>query len=361
MCHSLFLTKIRNIQKCIENAIIYWYSLFIETFRKVWKTMTTLKDVAKKANVSLSTVSYALNNSPRITEATKEKVRKAANEIGYVPNGVAKSLKRQKSEIISLFISGYKGPVFGQLIQGIQDTANERGYELIVNASYNEHRLLKEKHFDGALVLNFRINDDLVHEVATSKMPLVVLDRHIVDNPYISSVLIDNEQGISSAMEYFIQRKYTKIGFAGSNTTGLDGLERFKAYKEMLFKYDLPFVEEFVYDGHYEKEAAYKELDTVIKTGTEVPEAIVCANDEMALGIIDALIDNGYRVPTDVSIIGFDDIQLAKWGDTGLSTIRVPLYEWGRSAAEALFSQLEGNQEPIHKRMSVELIKRNSG
>ncbi|MEH6943585.1 LacI family DNA-binding transcriptional regulator [Bacillus sp. JJ722] len=323
--------------------------------------MTTLKDVAKKANVSLSTVSYALNDSSRITEATKEKVRKAAQELGYVPNGVAKSLKRQKSEIISLFISGYKGPVFGQLIQGIQDVVNEKGYELIVNASYNEHRLLKEKHFDGALVLNHRIDDELVHEVASSQMPLVALDRFTVENPYISSVLIDNTQGISLAMEYLMQKKFTKIGFAGRNTTGLDGLERFDAYKGMLRKYDLPLVDNFVYDGHYEKEAAYNELDTVIKNGVEVPEAIVCANDEMALGIIDALIENGYRVPNDVSIIGFDDIQLAKWGDTGLSTIRVPLYEWGRSAAQALFLKLEGNEAVTHKRMPVELIKRNSG
>lgn len=323
--------------------------------------MPTLKDVAKKANVSLSTASYALNGSSRITEETKERVRKAALEIGYVPNGLAKSLKKQKSKIISFFISGYKGPVFGQLIQGVQDVTQEKGYELIVNASHKEHRLLKEKHYDGAIVLNYHVENNLVYDVANSNMPLVTLDRNIVDSPYISSVLIDNKQGILEAMKYLIDKKCEKIGFARGASTSFDGDERFLAYKEILHSHDLPFIEEFVYSGDFNKETAYDDLSRSIKMGKEVPQAIVCANDEMALGIIDALVDNGYRVPNDVSVIGFDDIKLSKWSDPGLTTIRVPLYEWGRKAAEVLFTQLEGNSEAIHNRIPVELIKRNSG
>ncbi|WP_370295788.1 LacI family DNA-binding transcriptional regulator [Rossellomorea marisflavi] len=322
--------------------------------------MVTLKDVAKKASVSVSTASYAINGSTLITEETKNKVLKAAEEIGYRPNGMAKNLKKNKTEIIGLFISGFTGPFFNEMIEGIQDVVIEKGYELVVCASVDKHRLLVEKHVDGAIILNYHMDDALLSAVAHQKMPLVVMDRDL-QHPFIQNVLLPNDRGMALAVKHFAETGVKDLGFIAGSTESYDGEARLEAFERAVADHGLNFDRQHLIRADFTEESGYEAMKEYLQSHTEYPRGFVSANDEMALGAMEAIQEKGLHIPGDLALVGFDDIYISKFVSPSLTTVNIPRKTWGEMAARTLFRMLDENLEFEEEELSISLKVRHSG
>lgn len=323
--------------------------------------MVTLKDVAKRANVSITTASYALNDNGLIKEETKQRVLQAAKELGYVRNGLARSLKTQKTNIIALFLSGYTGPIFNEIMQSIQDQIYQYGYDLIVCASNEEHRLLENKHYDGAIILNYHITDENLLRVQNEKTPVVVLDRYL-DGENIACVLIDNEQGIKKVMDYLIKLGHQKIGFVKGQTDSFDGEQRFLSYFKMLNTNKLKYNQKWIIEADFTEKSAYEAMKAIlVETERDnLPTAYICANDEMAIGIMQALTEAGIKVPEEVTVTGFDNIQLSQYIPIKLTTIDVNRKEFGKIAAQTIHKMIQNKAVKTVEYMKVDLVIRES-
>ncbi|WP_413303289.1 LacI family DNA-binding transcriptional regulator [Bacillus sp. 1P10SD] len=323
--------------------------------------MVTLKDVAKRAGVSVSTASYSLNGSTLITDDTKKKVLDAAKEIGYRPNGLAKNLKEQKTNIIGLFLSGFTGPFFTDMMEGIQDMVMQKGYELVVCASVDKHRLLVERYVDGAIILNYHMDDELLQSIANEKFPCIVMDREL-QNPFIKNILLPNELGTATAVNYLIEKGHKRIGFIAGSEESYDGETRLKGFKQELQKYNINFLEQDLQRADFTESSGYQAMSQYMdRMGKDLPSAIVCANDEMAMGAIRAIQEREIKVPEDIAVVGFDDIYVSQFFNPSLTTIRVPRKQWGTIAAETLFKMIDNQFDYEPDPISVELMSRNSG
>lgn len=322
--------------------------------------MVTLKDVAKRANVSLSTASYSMNGSPLITNETRQKVLTAAEEIGYRPNGMAKNLKTKKTNIIGLFLSGFTGPFFNDMVEGIQDVVMENGYELVVCASVETHRLLVERYVDGAIILNYHMEDQLLQTLANEKMPFVVMDREI-QNPYIKNIVLPNHEGAKMIVDYLVQKGHARIGFVGGSEESYDGETRLTGFMKALSNHDMMLEKSDLIRADFTEESGYTEMKAYMEMKSSIPSAFVCANDEMAMGAIRAARENGIKVPEELAITGFDDIFVSRHFTPSLTTVKVPRKEWGTIAAQTLFKMLNKDFDYTPEGLKVELMARNSG
>lgn len=322
--------------------------------------MVTLKDVAKKAKLSLTTVSYSLNDNPLIPEATREKVKKVAEELNYRPNGLAKNLKEQKTNIIGLFISGFAGPFFNDMISGVQEVAIENGYELVVSASVDKHRLLVERYVDGAIVLNYQMKDDLLESLASEKMPIVVMDRQL-DHPFIKNVILPNEQGAAIAVDYLVNKGHQRIGFLAGSPEAYDGEMRLNGFRKRLEEQGLDLNSHDIIRADFTEISGYLQINEFLNNTKDYPSAIICANDEMAIGAIRAIKDHGLDIPKDIAVVGFDDINISQYFNPALTTIRVQREEWGNIAAKTLVRMIAKDRDFEVEETRVDIIARKSG
>ncbi|ARI76362.1 LacI family DNA-binding transcriptional regulator [Halobacillus mangrovi] len=321
--------------------------------------MSTLKDVAKKANVSVATASYVMNDSKLITQPTKDKVLLAAKELGYRPNRNAKNLKKSKTNIIGFFLSGFTGPFFNEILEGIQDTVIEEGYEMVVCASDDKHRLLVERYVDGAIILNYHISNELLTSLASDKFPMVVLDREL-DNPYIDEVLLPNKLGIDQSVNHLVEQGHQRIGFIAGSEESYDGEKRLEGFKESLSKRGLTFHESDLIRADFTEISGMFGMMDYLDNHDDYPTAFVSANDEMAMGAIKAVQHRGLKVPEQIAFVGFDDIDLAQYFQPSLSTVRVQKKLWGRTAAESLFRMLEKKSGVEGEQIPIEFVPRSS-
>ncbi|MDR7073233.1 LacI family DNA-binding transcriptional regulator [Fictibacillus barbaricus] len=324
--------------------------------------MVTLKDVAKRAGVSVSTASYSMNGSPLITSDTKQRVLDAAKEIGYRTNGLAKNLKENKTNIIGLFLSGFTGPFFTDMMEGIQDVVIQNGYELVVYASDDTHRLLVERYVDGAIILNYHMDDEFLISLANEKLPCVVLDRDL-QNEHIKPVLLPNELGSAMAVDHLVEKGHLTIGYMAGSEESYDGEARLKGFKKALQQHGLSFSpEDHLLRAEFTESSGYTEMrDYINGHSSRIPTAFICANDEMAMGAVRAIQEKNLKVPDDIAIIGFDDIYVSQYFNPSLTTIKVPRKEWGIAAAQTLFKMLGQPQESEPSPIQVEWMQRTSG
>ncbi|GAF14324.1 LacI-family regulatory protein [Bacillus sp. JCM 19046] len=323
--------------------------------------MPTLKDVAKMAKVSVSTASYAMNGSSLILPETKQRVYDAAKELGYRINGSAKNLKKSKTEIVAVFISGFTGPVFNEMLEGVHDYVAKQGYELVVCASNDKHRLIVENHFDGAIVLNYHMEDELLEMVASEKMPIVVLDRES-NNPHIHPLLLPNESGVKQTLEVIVAEGHKRIGFMAGQEVSFDGEKRFDAYQLFMQEHDLPVYYGDLIRADFTESSGYECMQGYLQRqeGKTTATAFICANDEMAIGAMRAIKEKGLKIPEDIAIAGFDDIPTAKYTDPALTTVRVNKKQWGKEAAKRLLDVIEKKTLENIEETRVDLIRRRS-
>ncbi|WP_430790620.1 LacI family DNA-binding transcriptional regulator [Virgibacillus flavescens] len=325
--------------------------------------MATIKDVAKLAGVAISTASYALNDSGKVSQSTRDKVVLAAKELNYQKNGFASDLKRTKTNTIALILSDLSGPYYSELIKGVQDVATANGYDLIACSSIGGPqstavKFLKEKRVDGVIILAHNISDEITLESAREGFPLVVLDRKL-KNEYVVHVEVDNLQGGYTATDYLIKKGHKQIAYISGPLNSHDNELRFEGFSNALKDNGLTYQSKWRLSGDFTREGGYRATKMLIAQ-RDIPEAIFYANDEMAIGGMQAFYEKGIRVPDDISIIGFDDIQLSEYVTPSLTTMKQPKYEAGALSMHLIFQMLSGEKVNHNYKLATELVERKS-
>lgn len=327
--------------------------------------MVTIKDVAKESGVAISTVSNVLNNVDNVSPETKKKVLEAVERLKYVPNMNAKYLKSNKKNTIGLFLPSIQGDFYKTLMQAVHLQCKLSGYMLNIyisneNTSEEIYSMIISSGVEGAIVLNERLNDEYIERISLTKLPIVFIDREYTAEQ-ISSVVIDSYFGGTLAVEYLIKQGHRRIGYI-HGIFNSDDDARYQAYLDVMNKYQLPVDENIVLRGYFEEAAAYSEMRILLVKGIELPDAIFCANDEMAWGCIRALTEVGIRVPEQVSVIGFDDITLAAYYKPAITTIHSPVVELGSMATSEIIRLVKAEEESegIHLKLAPTLIPRDS-
>ncbi|KIL49491.1 LacI family DNA-binding transcriptional regulator [Jeotgalibacillus soli] len=326
--------------------------------------MTTIKDVAKRAGVAVSTASLALNQSERVSPSTAEKVMKAAQELQYRKNGWARDLKMQKTQMIGLILHDLSGPFYASIIKGIEQTLLSYGYGLIACSTLGEtlgtaERFLHERRVDGVIIFSSDIKDQTLIDVSREDFPVVVMDR-VLSHPYLYSVTAHNHQGGYQAAEYFIKRGHKAIGYISGPANNLDSQLRLKGFSQCLADYhfaDVPT--KWHIRGDYSQQGGYQAARLLIEQGN-LPTGLFVSNDEMAFGALKAFAEAGVRVPEDLSVIGFDDVELSQYVRPSLTTIKQPKFEMGSLAAHKVIQHLQGDAPKEHSVLPTELIERES-
>ncbi|MFC5531274.1 LacI family DNA-binding transcriptional regulator [Cohnella yongneupensis] len=318
--------------------------------------MVSIKDIAKKAGVSISTVSYALNGSDRIMKETAERITSIANEMGYVPNGAARMLKKRESMLIGIFITDYYGHFYGDLLQGAKEELNRRGYDLIVCSGQRSHRMIPERTFDGAIILDAAFPDAELLEYANRGHKLVVLDREL-HHPRINQVLLDNRAGATLAVEHLLSHGLERIYAVSGPESSYDARQRMRAVRQAIER--APHASLTEIPGSFDKASGFA-AGSLIAQEYDRPAGVFCLNDEMAVGLFDYIeTHTSLVVGKHIHLIGFDNIELSRYLRPRLATIDYSMRKWGALSAEQLLKML-GGEAVETERIYVRLINGDS-
>lgn len=328
--------------------------------------MVTIKDVAREANVAISTVSNVLNNVNNVSDGTRQKVLEAVERLKYVPNSNARALKSGKKKVIGLFLPSVQGDFYRCLIQAIHAQCKQNGYILNVtisndNTSEEIYGLIMAAGVSGAIIMNHNFEDDYIDQLRLLNIPVVFADRVYTDIN-ISSITVDNCYGAMMAVEYLVELGHKKIGYFHGLRDHGDERERYRGYCDVMMEHDLIISDFFEYDGMYTEEEAYREITGRIQKEGDLPDAIFCANDEMAWGCIRGLQKKGIKVPEQVSVIGFDNNSLNVLFRPALTTIHTDIEKLGREAVKEMLRLIDEGEScrGICKEMECKLIVRES-
>lgn len=331
--------------------------------------MPTIYDIAKKTGFSISTVSKVLNNRSDVGEKTKKIINEAVEELGYFPSSSARTLSTKKSWTIGVvFVEdsgiGMEHPFFNAVIESFKKTAEKEGYDLLFasNNIGNETRTYLD-HFiyrgvDGVVVVCSAMNTPDVDLLMESDLPSVVID---LDTRGVSVVYSDNIYGSELAVKYLHSLGHRKIAhIAGSNNVYV-GMQRRQGYINTMKKYELTIADDYIVDGgFFTFEGGKTAMEKLLKL-EDRPTAVYVAGDLMAIGAIAAIKEKGLSVPEDISIVGFDDIQIAKYMTPGLTTIKQDTSLIGKTAANLLISQInEKKKQFMSVKIPVSLVERDS-
>jgi LacI family transcriptional regulator len=319
------------------------------------KYVVSIKDIAKKAGVSISTVSYALNGSPKVTEETSARILSIAKELKYVPNAAARTLKKRETKIIGVFLTDFSGAFYGQLLHGLQETLSSYGYDLIVCSGLQSHRLLAERMVDGAIILDETFSSEELVNHADRGHKLVVLDRQL-DHPDIIKVLLDNNTGAALAIKYLIEKGHQKLYVVTGPKGSYDSNQRLESVREIVNKN--PQIEYKEIQGNFDRQSGTAAAQKIIQE-YQGPTAVFCLNDEMAIGMYHFLEGTNYRVGKEIHIVGFDNMDISEFTRPRLSTINYSKHDWGSAAAEQLI-KLITNESVENKEIGVCLIEGQS-
>lgn len=331
----------------------------------------TIKDIAREFNVSISTVSKALNDSYEISENTKEKIQKYAKENNYKPNFNALSLKSRSTKTIGVILPTMLNYFFAQVFKGIEKAALERGYKIITtisNQSFDKEveiiEMLSNGSIDGFLLSiakETELNQNFSHfeESIENGTPIVMFDR-VAQSISCDKVITDDLKGARKTVEFLYKKGHKKIAFISTMSDLYIGQQRFKGYKKGLQKVGLPFNEELVLNI---KERDYKKYIDVVKPFIKTREidAVITTGESVAVSTMKALKKNGKKIPKDVSVIAFSNGILARHSSPKMTTISQHGEKIGENAANILIDKLENkNNEIITKVIKTDLVIRDS-
>lgn len=301
--------------------------------------MASIKEVAKAAGVSITTVSYVLNDDPRIPESTANRVKEVANEIGYLPSQAARNLKKQSTKTILVAISDFGGPVYHELLDGIHHQLMKEGYTMIVSTGLSSSNLLKERSADAAIVSDIHLSNEFLTKTAKNFGPIILLDRRL-SSDRIHSIILDNESAMYELTKAALsKRQRNLIGFVHGVYNTYDNQMRYAGFLKAIHEFQINDHEQFF--GSFTKDSGGQVFYEAIQAKRRIPDLFVCANDEMAIGLMDQAKRMGYQVPEQIGICGFDDIELASYVEPKLSTVKIAHREWGMKAAQTALQLIQ--------------------
>lgn len=303
----------------------------------------TIKDVARKANVSVATVSRALNGHQNVAEDVRRRVVGIANELRYSPHHAARSLSSRRTNTIGVVLPDLYGEFFSELMRGIDQVARERGLHLLVSSYHGNPqeqgdalRAMRGR-VDGLLLMSpFAGTSDFISENLAPSMPVVLMNTQATDAGRVA-LCVDSYAGAREMVRHLVDRGCKRIAFITGPADNYDASERLRGYHDAVAEL-LPDARPWVLQGDFDEASGHRAGLSLLGASTR-PDAVFAANDMMALGCLFALSQGGMRVPDDIVLAGFDDIPLARYVHPALTTMRVEIADLGARAIRALLDQ----------------------
>lgn len=331
------------------------------------RSMPTIKDVAQAAGCSTATVSRALANPEKVTEATRQRVAKAISEVGYSPNVAARNLRRSESRTILILLPDISNPFFSQIINGLEEVAQRSGYQVLVgDCDHDETRtrayfdLLPTNQADGIILLTSEVPLSLVQPGGKSPDYPVVIACEYFEDISLPTIFIDNRAAAAHAIEYLVSLGHRDIATISGPALNPICKDRIRGYREEMSRSELAVQEHWVAEGDFTFRSGYQQARLLLDTPGPRPSAIFCHSDEMAIGALKAARELDISVPDELSIIGFDDIDFSEYCEPELTTISQPRNEIGQTAMHLMLDILGNKRVPLQQTLSTQLIVRGS-
>jgi len=326
----------------------------------------TIKDIAREADVSVTTVSRVINNKPDVGDDTRAKILKIIDEMNYNPNSVARGLVMQKTHTIGLIIPDISNPFFPQVARAVEDKAQKLGYSVIFfNTDNHLERekkaveLFKSKQVDGLIVSLSLGNEKILKELKSTNYPVVQIDRSVLTDSY-PLVSIDNKNSAYQMVEYMLKKGHRKIAHISGDLNTTTARERLEGYKKALKNYEVEINNDYIIEGDYTQHSGFKAMQRLLKL-KDRPSAVFAANDLSAAGVYKALFAAGLKIPDDIAVAGHDDIDIASLLRPELTTMRQPKYSMGERAVTVLLRMINNQQIEIEDHiLKTNLIIRES-
>ena len=330
----------------------------------------TINDIARLANVSKSTVSIVLNDKPGVSEQTRKKVIEIVKKYNFNPNQLAQSLVGRKTKSIGLIITEIDNPFFTKVMKGVYDTCSELGYSVLIGSSElspnKEKEVIdnfKSKRLDGFIISPLRgegVDYQYLSNLLNENIPFVMIRN--VENNSINLVDIDNFKASYSAVSYLIELGHRNIAYFSGPIHSGHSVERLEGYKQALFDNNIKMKPEYIIAAGSYLPSGYKIGKQFFSNIKELPTAVFCYNDLVAIGLMNALNELGIDIPGTVSVMGFDNIDFSEYLKKPLTTINMPAYLIGKKATELLMKQISQPTELLNKKIMLDtnLVKRDS-
>jgi LacI family transcriptional regulator len=328
--------------------------------------MVNQRDVAKRARVSFITVSRVINDKENVKPETRERVLKAIEELNYHPNSLGRALNFNRMNNIGVIIpteqrvSIHGTHYYNELMIGIEMACTAHSYDMQISTQkykatgFDLLKLYYERKIDGIILVSPPMDSSQIKEIEVNNIPCVVVNERF-DKLKISYVDNDSECGMILATEYLFQKNHHQIAFL-KGSPGHNSRDRFAGFQEAMYRHGIPIVQDWIIQGDYTVKSGKTALQKLLDKGN-LPTAILCANDLMALGVFMEAKKSGVKIPDDLSVMGFDGIDAAKYTNPVLTTIKQPVEDMGYAATEMLIQQLNNpNYLPEVKIFPVELI-----
>lgn len=332
--------------------------------------MPNIKEIARRAKVSVATVSRALNDDPKVTDETKKLVLRIADELNYRPNIIARNFAKKTSNIIGLILPDITDEFFSELIKGVDEVTYQHNYFTMVISSHRYLQLentlnsvLRNGLLGGLILLVPTISKNLKTILSQTKIPFVIISGGMHSTDY-DVVSVDNYQGAYDMTNYLIKKcGYKKIAHISGPKENDDAKIRVKAFLDACKENDIKVTSKFLVEGDFTRESGLR-LGTELLNLKDRPEVIFAANDMMALGCYDAAAKKGLSIPDDIAVAGFDDIFVSQYLNPPLTTVSAQIEDEGKEAAELLIEKIKNKNNPTVQtkkvKIATELIIRQS-
>ncbi|ENQ5029332.1 substrate-binding domain-containing protein [Vibrio cholerae] len=329
--------------------------------------MATMKDIARLAGVSTSTVSHVINKSRFVSDEIAERVNNAAQQLNYAPSALARSLKMNRTKTIGMLVTTSTNPFFGEVVKGVERSCYHQGYNLILCNTEGDNQRMKasintllQKRVDGLLLMCSTLEGERLDVFDRyPDIPIVVMDWGPI--LFASDKIQDNSlQGGYMAAKHLIECGHKEIGCITGPLIRHQAQMRYEGYKRALAEAGIAINPDWIVESDFECEGGYQAFEKLYERG-KLPSALFVSNDMMAMGVIQAARQRGLRVPDDLSLIGYDDVHIAKFMTPALTTIHQPKYRLGKAAVDTLLYRLE-NPDTTAQVVQLEptLVVRNS-
>jgi len=330
--------------------------------------MSTIKDVAQHAQVSVATVSHVINDTRFVAEATRVRVQQAIEALRYVPSALARSLKSNRTHTVGMMIPNSSNPYFAEIIRGIEDTFYEAGFNVILCNSDDDPikqgnyvRLLTEKQVDGLIVMSSGSDVELLDTLRAARMPQVVVDREI-DDLAADLVEVNHEAGGFLATQHLLKLGHRRIGCIAGPLGLSSARERVQGYRRALAEAGVTVDDRLIRGADFTSAGGLAAMTSLLDSARR-PTAVFASNDLMAIGAICAAAQRGLRIPQDVSVVGFDDIALAAHSNPPLTSVVQPKHQTGQLAAQLLLERIADPSRALQRTILQPslLVRQSSG
>lgn len=325
--------------------------------------MANIKIIARKAGVSIATVSRVMNGSKPVSSELQQRVMDVVDQMNYKPNSIARSLILNKTNLIGVVVPDVSNSFQAQILKGIEGYAAKVNYDVIIcnvykdlNKQHKYFNIMLDRHVDGIILLHEASREELEDFLNTTSIPLVFSSVQ-VENVPIPFVGIDEEKAAYDATNYLISKGHHRIALIYGEGAALGSLRK-AGYIKALEKNKLPVLQELMHQGSCSTFNGYNVMKELLKLN-QLPTAVFCVSDEMAVGALDCILDQGLSVPKDISIMGFDDIDLSQVVRPKLTTVHQPIERMGIESAKLLIKLVDQNtKDNMREKIKADLIKK---